>query len=252
MGYRTAFITGASSGIGSALARRLASAGIEVALAARRAEALEALASEIRSAGGAARTYPLDVADVEDATRTIERADDEMEGLDLVIANAGVGKERWAGKLTWSRVGPTIDVNVRGAAATLTAVLPRMAKRKRGHLVGISSLAGHRGLPRQAAYCASKAFLSTFLESLRVDLASVDVAVTDVQPGFVRTPMIEHNPFPMPFVVEADVAAATIHRAIERRDAVCAFPWQLATVVRSASVLPPGLWDRAVTKARGR
>jgi short-subunit dehydrogenase len=250
--YRTAFITGASSGIGDALARRLARAGVEVALGARRAEALQTLASDIRREGGQAHVYPLDVSDPEDATSTIRRADDELGGLDLVVANAGVGRDHWSGKLTWKDCSDIIDVNVRGAVATLTAVVPRMAKRKRGHVAGISSLAAYRGMPRNAAYAASKAFLSTFLESMRVDLRSVDVAVTDVRPGFVQTAMTEKNQFHMPFLVTPEDAAETIFHGLRRREAVVAFPWQLATLVRSSSMLPASVWDRAVGRALGK
>lgn len=251
MTHRTAFITGASSGIGAALARKLASEGIEVALAARRAEALEELAGAIRGAGGRARTYPVDVRQVDDVQETLRRADDEMGGIDLVVANAGVGRDRWAGKLRWSDCEPTIRVNVDGATATLVGILDRMVERERGHLVGISSLAQYRGLPRNAVYSASKAFLSTFLEGLRVDLRNAGIAVTDVRPGFVRTPMTAENRFPMPWLVDPDDAADIIWRGIRRRDAVVAFPWQLATIVRSATVLPPAIYDRAVARAKG-
>ncbi len=249
--HRTALITGASSGIGEALARRLAADGVEVALAARRAEALEALAKDIRGAGGQARVYPVDVTDVEDVHRTVRRADDEMGGLDLVVANAGIGRERWAGKLSWEDCEPTIRVNVDGAVATLVAVLDRMAERKRGHVVGISSLAQYRGLPHNAVYSASKAFLSTFLEGLRVDLRGAGVAVTDVRPGFVRTPMTAKNKHPMPWMLDACDAADIVWRGIRRREPVVAFPWQLVTVIRSASMLPPAIYDRAVARAKG-
>jgi short-subunit dehydrogenase len=251
MQYRTAFLTGASSGIGAALAQRLAADGVEVAIAARRADALETLADEIRAKGGQARVYPLDVSDAEATMDTLRRADDELGGIDLVVANAGVGKEKWAGKATWDDCHAILDVNVRGAVATLSALAPRMAKRRRGHLVGVSSLAGYRGLPRNGLYSASKAFLTTYLEGLRVDLRSVGVAVTDVQPGFVRTPMTDKNDFPMPFMVEAADAADIIARGIERKDAVVAFPWQLANVMRAATLIPAGLWDFAITRARG-
>lgn len=251
MAYRTAFITGASSGIGEALARKMAGEGVEVALAARRAEALERLAKELRGAGGKARVYPLDVLDVRDVQQTIRRADDELGGLDLVIANAGVGRERWAGKLRWEDCEPTIRVNVDGAVATLIAVVDRMVERKRGHLVGISSLAQYRGLPRNAIYSATKAFLSNFLEGVRVDLRHVGVAVTDARPGFVRTAMTADNKHPMPWLIDVDEAAQIIWRGIRRRDAVVAFPWQLATVARSATVLPSAIYDRAVARAKG-
>jgi len=251
MDYRTAFITGASSGIGRALAKKLAGEGVEVALAARRAESLEELARELRSDGGSARVYPLDVQNVEDVRETMRRADDEMGGIDLVVANAGVGRERWSGKLRWKDCEPTLAVNVSGATATLISLVDRMTERKRGHLVGISSLAQYRAMPKNAIYSASKAFLSTFLEGLRVDLRNVGVAVTDVRPGFVRTPMTADNKFSMPWLVEPDEAASIIYRGIQKQEPVVAFPWQLATVARSATVLPAAIYDRAVTRAKG-
>lgn len=252
MTFRTAFITGASSGIGAALATRLAAHGVEVALAARRAPELEALAAEISRAGGRARVFVLDVSDPAAVERTLHAADDALGGIDLVVANAGVGQQRWAGKLTFADCAPTIDVNVTGAVATLVALLPRMVERGRGHLCGISSLAQYRGMPRSAAYSASKAFLSTFLEGLRVDLRSTPVRVTDVRPGFVKTPILDGADHPIPFLVEVDRAAEIIHRALDAEDAVVAFPWQLATLVRSSRILPPAIWDRVATRARGR
>jgi len=146
---------------------------------------------------------------------------------------------------------PTLRVNVEGAVATLVAIVDRMVARGHGHLVGISSLAQYRGLPRNAIYSASKAFLSTFLEGLRVDLRGTGVSVTDVRPGFVRTPLTDKNDHPMPFMVEAEDAAAIVWRGIRRREPVVAFPWQLATVVRSANLLPASLYDHAVTRTRG-
>lgn len=248
--FRTALVTGASSGIGAALARRLAAGGAEVALVARREELLVALRDEIAAAGGKARVYAADVAVPEAAVAAIRRADDDLGGLDLVVANAGMGKSRWAGRLAWEDLAPTLALNVAGAAATLVAVLPRMVERRRGHVVGISSLAGYRGMPRSAAYSASKAFLSTFLESLRVDLRGTGVAVTDVRPGFVRTPMTAVNRFPMPFLIDAEPAARTIVAALARRAPVVAFPRAMAAVTGSARLLPNAVWDRVAARAR--
>jgi len=245
----TAFITGASSGIGKAICLRLAADGYRLGLAARRVELLEDLAATIRSKGGEAEVYPVDVADTEATTAAVRAADDAFHGLDLVIANAGIGRQRWAGKTRLEDVEPTLQVNIMGAAATLLAVLPRMVERGRGQLVGVSSLAGYRGLPKSAAYSGSKAFLRVFLESLRVDLRGTGVSVTDVQPGFVRTPMTDDNRNPMPFMVEPEIAADHIARGIARRAAVVTFPWQLASLVRSAQALPNGVWDRALGKA---
>jgi short-subunit dehydrogenase len=248
-GYRTAFVTGASSGIGAVLCKRLAEHGLEVVLAARRESELQRLADEIAHGGGTARACPLDVTDPEAVVQTMQRIDDELDGIDLVVANAGLGKTRWSGKLRWDDCAPTIQVNVVGAVATLTALIPRMVARQRGHLVGVSSLAAYRGLPRNAAYSASKAFLSTFLESLRVDLKSTSLTVTDIRPGFVKTPMTEGNAR-MPFLMEAETAAQEIVDAIAARKGVHAFPLPLALGVRSMATLPNVLYDHLVQRVR--
>ena len=249
MKARTALVTGASSGIGMALSKQLARQGAEVALCARREKPLRDLCGEISDAGGKARVYTLDVTDTAATIATLERADDEMQGIDLVVANAGVGKARWGGGLSWDDCAEVISVNVLGAVATLTALLPRMVARKRGHLVGISSLAQYRGLPNNAAYGASKAFLSSFLESLRIDLGGTGVSVTDVRPGFVRTPMTDKQELDRPFLMQADDAAKAIMRAIEKALAVVEFPWQLAAVARTSRLLPRAVYDKAVLRA---
>ncbi len=250
MEYRTAFVTGASSGIGSALARHLAGMGLEIGLAARREERLRELAANICADGGRARVYPLDVADTGATVLTLERADDEMGGLDLVVANAGLGQPRFGDELAWPDCEPMVRVNVAGAVATLTAILPRMVARRRGHLVGISSLAQYRALPANAVYSASKAFLSTFLEGLRIDLKSANVAVTDVRPGFVETSFVQSNQFPMPWMMSKEEAACHIARGIERRAKVVAFPWQLATAAASTRLLPASLYEAIAGRMR--
>jgi short-subunit dehydrogenase len=247
---KTAFITGASSGIGRELAKRLAREGVEVAIAARREDQLHALEQEIAAEGGRARVYPLDVANPDATTETLQRADREMGGIDLVVANAGVSKHRWSGKLTYQDCADIIDVNVRGAVATLTALLPAMVERQRGHLVGISSLAQYRGLPSSAAYSASKAFLSHFLEALRVDLASTNVAVTDIRPGFVRSPMTDRSTMTMPFLIDLDQAIDAMIAGVRARAPVVAFPWQLASIVRAGTLVPVRVYDSAVRRIR--
>lgn len=250
LSYRTAFITGASSGIGRALAERLARHGVEVAVAARRSEELDRLVETVVRNGGRARAYPLDVTDTNATRHTLERADDELGGVDLVVANAGVSSHQWAGRLRWEDCAPVIAVNVSGAVATLLALLPRMVERKRGHLVGVSSLAQYRGLPRSGAYSASKAFLSTFLESLRVDLSDTGVRVTDVRPGFVETPMTARDDMQRPFMIDIDTATDAIVSGIARASPVVVFPWQLASLVRGATLLPASVYDRAVRRVR--
>lgn len=245
---KRAWISGASSGIGAALARQLAARGTEVILSARRKELLEELAAEIRDAGGRARVAPLDVSDPEATIEGLRRLDDEVGGIDLVIANAGIGGGSWAGKLAWEDCAQSISINVEGAVASLVALLPRMVERGHGHLVGVSSLAGYRGMPASAAYSASKAYLIAFLESLRLDLRDTGVAVTDVRPGFVRTPMTAPNRFHMPWLLEVEDAAARIVRGIEKKRGVVAFPAPLALLARITPMVPSWLWARMASK----
>lgn len=236
--YRTALVTGASSGIGQALARRLASLGTEVVLSARREPELQQLAHAIATAGGRARVLPLDVADTERTVAAIRSIDDELGGLDLIIANAGIGVMQRAAKLTWESIAAMCQVNFTGAVATLTAVLPRMIERGRGHLVGISSLAARAPLPSFATYCATKAGLSMFLEGLRADLHGTGVKVTAIHPGFVRTPMTAHNRFPMPFLMDCDEAVDVIMQKLPDAPATIDFPLPLAAAVKLYAALP--------------
>ncbi len=215
-------------------------------LCARRAAELEAVGQEVRAAGGAARCVQLDVADTAAVADTVRRADRDIGSLDMVVANAGRGDTTLGTLLTWDDVAPVIDVNVRGAIATLLAAIPIFLAQQRGHLVGVSSLAGIRGLPTSAAYSASKAALSTFLESLRIDLAPAGIRVTDVQPGFVSTPLTEKAKHPMPFLWPVDRAARHIARRLERAPAVIAFPWPLVVATRIGRVLPAWLYDWAM------
>jgi NAD(P)-dependent dehydrogenase (short-subunit alcohol dehydrogenase family) len=243
---RTLLITGASSGIGRALALEYASGGARVALCARRPAELEAVAGEARARGGDALCLPLDVSDVAAVSEAVRKADRDLGGLDMVIANAGRGGATHASRLTWADIEPMLDVNVRGAFATIAAAIPVFLAQQRGHIVGISSLAGMRGLPQAAAYCASKAALSTFLESIRIDLAPAGIAVTDVRPGFVDTPATANATHPMPLRWSAERAARHVVRRLESRPAAISFPWPLALATRLARLLPAWIYDRAV------
>jgi short-subunit dehydrogenase len=247
---RTALVTGASSGIGAALARRLAAEGISVALTARREDALRTVADEIQAAGGTASVHAVDVSDPKATVAAIEAADDALGGLDLVVANAGVGKGLWSGKLTWADCADVLAVNVAGATATLCAVLPRMVARRRGHLVGVSSIAAYRGLPKFAAYSASKAYLGAFLEALRVDLRGTGVSVTDVRPGYVRTAMTAENSS-MAFAITAEDAAERIWKAIRGRRGQVTFPLPMAAGAHLMAALPNPLFDRMMGRRRG-
>jgi short-subunit dehydrogenase len=251
MESRSILITGASSGIGRALALEYARGGAKLALVARRGAELEALAAEIRGQGATSISMVVDVCDTEAIADAVRRADRELGGLDRVIANAGRGGRQHSTRLDWQEVIGILDVNVRGAVATLVAAIPIFLAHQRGHLVGVSSLAGRRALPTSAAYSASKAALSTFLESLRIDLARAGLRVTDVQPGFVETAMTEGRTHPMPLRWPVDRAARHIARRLERAPAVVAFPWPLVLATRFARLLPPALYDRVIRLASG-
>ncbi|HXF96020.1 MAG TPA: SDR family NAD(P)-dependent oxidoreductase, partial [Gemmatimonadales bacterium] len=162
-------------------------------------------------------------------------------GLDLVVAAAGRDEPTPGELVTWGQVRRLFDLNVVGAAATLLPLVPRMRGRGRGHLVAISSLAAQCPLPGGAPYGASKAALSYLLEALADDLAPLGIAVTLVEPGFVETPMTARHPFPMPFAVSADRAAAVIDRAIRRRVRRVRFPWPLVLLVRLGGLVPARL-----------
>jgi short-subunit dehydrogenase len=236
--YRRALVTGASSGIGRALAIELARSGAEVVLAARRAAKLDEVAAEIAGAGGRARTLAIDLDQADAAAARIAALDEEIGGLDLVIANAGVGPRLDAAPFSWEAVRGPCHVNFCGAAATLTAALPAMVARRAGHLVGIGSLAAFGALPGSAAYCAPKAGLSMLLECLRLDVASAGVAVTAVHLGFVATPMVAHRRSPMPQLLSPAAAARHIARALPGRPAEIAFPQPLALFTAALGLLP--------------
>jgi len=246
MNPRTVLLTGASSGIGRALAVEYGRAGAKLALCARRLDELEATASLVRGAGGEALSIPLDVCETDAVNEAVLRADRDLGGLDMVIANAGRGDTQHGARLTWGDVGPVLEVNARGAMATLVAAIPLFVAKRQGHLVGISSIAGIRGLPTSAAYSASKAALSTFLESLRIDLGPLGIRVTDVQPGFVATPINEAAKYPMPFRWPVDRAARHIVHRLRRGPGIIAFPWPLVLAARIGRVMPAWIYDRAV------
>jgi NADP-dependent 3-hydroxy acid dehydrogenase YdfG len=248
---QTVLITGASSGIGRALALEYARGGAKLAVAARRAAELETLAAEIRALQATAITIPLDVCNAQAVTDAVRRSDHELGGLEMVIANAGRGGRQHSSRLEWRDVVEMIDVNVRGAFATLVAAIPVFLANQRGHLVGVSSLAGRRALPTSAAYSASKSALSTFLESLRIDLSPAGICVTDVQPGFVATPMLEGRSHPMPFRWSVDRAARHIVRRLERAPAVIAFPWPLVFATWFARLLPTPIYAGLIRLGSG-
>ncbi|MBI4984002.1 MAG: SDR family oxidoreductase [Rhodocyclales bacterium] len=247
------FLTGASSGIGAALARHYAARGARLGLVARRRAALEELAADLP---GTHHVYDVDVGDAAAVAAAgsdfIARA-----GLpDIVIANAGIS----VGTLTAEAADlpvfrRVLETNVLGMVHTFAPFVAPLAAAGRGTLAGIASVAGIRGLPGAGAYCASKAATISYLESLRVELRASGVKVVTIAPGYIDTPMTRVNAYPMPFLMAADAAARRMARVIERGSSYTVLPWQMAVVARVLRAMPNPLFDvlfmRAGRKSRG-
>jgi short-subunit dehydrogenase len=240
---KVVLITGASSGIGAGLAQELGTRGARLGLIARRSDVLEKLVGEVVSKGGKALALPADVRDAESVQAAADRLRQEFGRIDVLIANAGIGATTDAAQLNPGEVANVVNVNVIGAANSVAAVVPDMIARGAGHLVVISSLAAYRGLPKSAAYCASKAGVSAFFESLRLDLEPRGVDVTIIHPGFIKTPLTAGRQAQMPYLMELQDAVQKIVSVIERRKKSYAFPWQLASIVRAGMIMPNFMYD---------
>jgi len=251
---KTVVITGASSGLGLALARHYLERGATVAAFARRGELLQMLSAEFP---GKVFCYALDVRDVPAVQNAANDFITRAGVPDVVIANAGVS----TGTLTeyaedLDAFQQVMDINVSGIVKTFQPFIAAMRDAQRGTLVGIASVAGFRGLPGASAYSASKAATISYLESLRVELHGSGVKVVTICPGYIKTPMTDINPYPMPFILDAGEAARRMARAIERQTSFTVIPWQMGMVGRVLKCMPRWLYDRLFAKAphkpRGR
>jgi len=236
-------ITGASSGIGRGLGLELSRRGARLGLVARRAAALDEIVGEISSRNERALALAADVQDATALRGAADRLRAEFGRIDLLIANAGIGLTADAAEMQPADLARVFDVNVIGAANSVAAVVPEMVAHGSGHLAVISSLAAYRGLPKSASYCASKAAVSAFFESVRLDLKGKGIAVTIIHPGFIKTPLTEGRQADMPFLMELQDAVQLIVGAIEKRKKSYAFPWQLASIVRLGMIMPNFMYD---------
>ena len=240
-------ISGASSGIGLALARHYLQHGARVAAFARRGELLQILCDEFPQ-----QVYPYTL-DVRDAAAVQHAAHDFIQRVgcpDIVIANAGVS----VGTLTeypedLAAFQQVMDINVLGLVKTFQPFIQAMRTVQHGTLVGIASVAGFRGLPGASAYSASKAAAISYLESLRVELHHSGVKVVTICPGYIQTPMTALNPYPMPFILAPEVAARRMVRAIARQTKFTVIPWQMGIVGGILKLLPRSLYDRLLAHA---
>ncbi len=246
------FITGASSGIGQALALRFHRAGYRLALVARREAALHEWAASLGLAGDDVGIYAADVRDV-DAITAAGRACIAAQGLpDVVIANAGIS----AGVDTAEAedlevIRATYETNNLGMAATFQPFVAPMRERRSGRLVGIASVAGIRGLPGHAAYCSSKAAVISYCESLRGECRPFGVKVVTIGPGYVDTPLTRGNPYAMPFLMQPEAFADKAFDAIVAGVSYRVIPWQMGLVAKLLRLLPDRVFD-AVLAGRSR
>jgi short-subunit dehydrogenase len=244
------FITGASSGLGEGLARHYARPGAIIGLCARREALLTELARVIESAGARAVVHAVDATDTAQMQKAAAAFTAVSGGVDLVIANAGIGipSETLAGKS--EPIAKLMRVNVIGVTNTIVPFVPIMVQQGSGTLVAMSSVAGHRGLPGRAAYSASKAAVITFMDALRLDLHGTNVHAMTLCPGFVHTPLTKSLPGKLPFVISRDEAVKLMTGAIDRRAKTFTFPWQMRIMSALMNVLPEAMLRRMSPPAR--
>lgn len=243
------YITGASSGIGQALALRYRQSGWRLALVARRADELQAWVAGLGLRDDDAQVYGADVRDVDAIVRT-GRACVDRQGLpDVVVANAGVsiGMDS-ARREDLDVMRATLETNNLGMAATFHPFIAAMCEQRRGTLVGIASVAGIRGLPGHGAYCASKAAVISYCESLRGECRPFGVRVVTLAPGYVDTPLTRRNPYGMPFLLSPEAFAERAFRAIEAGRSYQVIPWQMGVLAKLLRLLPNPVFDRVLAR----
>jgi short-subunit dehydrogenase len=233
--WHTAWVTGASSGIGRALALALARGGVKVAASARSADRL----AELARLDGNIVPFALDVRDGAATRAVVQDIAARLGPIDLAVLNAGIGELMPLKSFSAEKARQAVEVNYLGVANGVEALLPGMMERRSGHIAMVASIGGYRGLsPSGAAYGPSKAAVIHLAETLRNGLAAHGIAVSLINPGFVATPMTAANRHPMPFIVDAEEAARRIVRGLRKRRFEIAFPWQLVALLKLLRLLP--------------
>jgi short-subunit dehydrogenase len=239
--WRTAWITGASSGIGRALAVALAERGVTVAASARSADKLADLARAHRGIA----PLPLDVLDAAALAEAVRSIAGTLGPIDLAVLNAGTWESMSTRNFSAAKAARSMAVNYQGIVNGIEVLLPAMLERGKGHIALMASVAGYRGLsPLTAAYAPAKAAVINLAEGLHNDLAARGIAVSVINPGYVDTPMTATNTFPMPFIVPVEDAARRIVAGLEKRKFEIAFPWQLVAMMKLGRLLPNRLFFR--------
>lgn len=245
----TILITGASSGIGAALAEEYASTGVTLLLTGRNAERLEAVATACRAQGATVKTTVIPVQERDSMAALLTRWD-TAHPIDLAIANAGISAGMGGTKREDAdRVYDIFDINITGVLNTLHPLIPRMAERKSGQLAIMSSLAGFRGLPSAPAYSATKAGVMAYGLGLAGSLKKHGIRISVICPGFVRSRITDANTFPMPFFMEADRAARLVRKKLAKGRLRIAFPWPMVLGVWFLSLLPAGFGNLILSRS---
>lgn len=232
------WITGASSGIGRALALRMAREGHRVVASARRAEELEKLRNEAAGAKGSITAYPLDTTKPEDVKSVVAQIEREMGPIATAVLCAGTYEPVLARELTAEKARPVFELNFMGTVNCLEALIEPMRARKAGRIAMVASLAGYFGLPTSAIYGGSKAALINMAEALRPDLSLDGIKLQIVNPGFVKTPLTDKNEFPMPFLMEVDDAVDAFYRGLQSDRFEITFPRRFSLILRLVQMLP--------------
>jgi len=239
------WITGASSGIGKALALKFAKEDWQVAASARR----EQLLNEISESNKNIYSFPLDVTDSEKCKEVFNQIKEKFQEIDISIFCTGMHDPKSEKKLNLESINKIMNVNFFGTINSVNAVYDYYREKKYGHISIVSSVAGYRGLPTGGAYCASKSALTTFAESLYFDMKRFNVRVSVVHPGFIKTPMTDQNDFPMPMIKSAEFAAEQMFKGLTQSNAFeIHFPKQFTFIMKILKFMPNWLYLRIVKK----
>ncbi len=242
------WLTGASSGIGEAFAKKLCTIPCKLAITARNDEKLSEFVQSAAGEAAEVRAYAGDVTSPERMSEIAAEISNDFGSIDILVANAGTHIPTEVTDFNVAEYRKIAEINYFGVLNCINAVLPAMRERGKGHIVGVSSVAGYRGLPRAAAYGASKAAVTHFLESLRLDLEPFGIDVSVVSPGFVKTPLTDKNDFEMPFLISAEQAAEEMLKGIQNKDYEIHFPKRFTYFLKFLRILPIGLYHYIIKK----
>jgi short-subunit dehydrogenase len=245
MNNKIIWITGGSSGIGKALAYKFANEGWQVALSARREELL----NEISKSNNNIHSFPLDVLDVEKCKEVFNKIISKFENIDIAVFSTGIHDPNSERKLNLESIRKIMETNFFGTMNSINSVYNYFKDKKSGHISIVSSVAGYRGLPIAGAYCASKSALISYAESLYFEMKRFNVRVSVVNPGFIKTPMTDHNPFPMPMIVSAEFAAEEMFKGLTKSKSFeIHFPKKFTFIMKILKIMPNWLYLKLIKK----